>query len=135
MVQFWYVLQQVVQCLHGDSPCICTIFNSGRTRELYTCLFRQITMLRLKRFCVSVKFSSACRDSSVHLFGLILFLDAVLLPHVYRNFNFFLSACRLGCWRHLCLYDVHYSNPFGYFHRIVVLASVVSNCCSVPARM
>ena len=70
--------RKFVQCLLGQCPGLCI---AGSTQELYTCLFRQTSRLLLKLAFEDVPVCRpACHDSSLYLFVLVLFLEAVVLP-------------------------------------------------------
>ena len=72
--------RKFVLCLFGQCPDVI----AGSTQELYTCLFRQMARLLLKiSRCLAYAAHAACHDSSLYLFVLVLFLEAVVLSQVH----------------------------------------------------
>ena len=103
--------RKFVVCFPGSAPYII----AGSTQELYTCLFRQMSMLLLK---ISRSFAYAAQpamhDASLNLCILVIFLEAIVLPQegLYVAFNIFCLHIIHLDWgvvysHHLCLCDVH----------------------------
>ena len=104
--------RKFVLCLFGQCPGLCTICHSWQhTGAVHLSLqadgevaFEDIPMFRVCR--------PACHDSSLYLFVLVIFLDAVGLSRVYGAFTIFYKHIAhidwgVVCIHHLCLCDVH----------------------------
>ena len=85
---------------------------AGSTQELYTCLFRQMArmLLNISRCLAYTIFRPACHDSSLYLFVLVLFLEAVVLSQVHVAVDIFYQhiahvPCSICCSS--CLVSVH----------------------------
>ena len=103
-------------CVAASLCCVCLVNVQvsapyvivGSTRELYTCLVRHMTRLLLKRFrCLA-----PAHDSSLYLFVLVIFLEAVLLFQPYVSVIIFyqhIVHVYLGCSLRPspCLCDLH----------------------------
>ena len=88
------ILLSILVCAATILFCVCLVsvqvsapyVIAGCTHELYTCLFRQMARLLLK---MSRYLAYACHDSSVYLFVLVLFLDALVLSQVHVALDIF----------------------------------------------
>ena len=114
--------RKFVLCLFGQYPGLCTICLSWQhTRVVHlspqadgNVAFEDIPVFGVCR--------PACHDSSLYLFVLVLFLDAVMdmfyqhIVHVYRG---------VGYNHHICLCDVHLKT-----HSSSFTDSSYSICCS-----
>ena len=93
--------------------------------------FRQMARLLLKRFrCLAYMYRPGCHDSSLYLFVLVIFLEVVVAPSI-RSLHHFLYQHIVHALVECCLQPstssmrCSSSYPFAYFHRIVLVASVV----------
>ena len=114
------ILLSILVCAAASLSCACLVsvlvsapyVIAGSTHELHTCLFRQMARLLLKISKVFGTCRPACHDSSLYLFVLVLFLEAVVLSqgHVTLD-NFYLHIVHVYRGivynHHLCLCDVH----------------------------
>ena len=113
------ILLSILICAAASLFCACLVSVQvsvpyvivGSTQELYTCLFRQMTVA-LGDIPVFGVCRSACHDSSLYLFVLVLFLDAVVLSQVHVAFNIFYQHI-VHVYRglvynyHICLCHIH----------------------------
>ena len=94
------ILLSILVCAAAILFCACLVsvqvsapyVIAGSTHELYTCLFRQMARLLLKRSRVYSVSRPACHASSLYLFVLVLFLEAVVLSHVHVALDIFYQA-------------------------------------------
>ena len=113
------ILLSILVCAAASLFCACLVsvhvsapyVTAGSTHELYTCLYRQMARLLLNISGVSVC-RPACHDSSVYLFVLVLFLEAVVLSQVYVAldilYQHIVHVHRGVVYNHhLCRCDVH----------------------------
>ena len=131
------ILLSILVCDSSSLSCACLVsvqvsapyVIAGSTQELYTCLFRQMARLLLEiSRCFGVC-RPACHDSSLYLFVLVLFLEAVVLSQVQVSLDIFYQHIvhiyrGVAYNHHICLCDVH--RPI----RLLSSDSSCSICCS-----
>ena len=80
--------------VHVSAPFVIT----GSTQEVFSCLFRrwQDAFEEIPLFCVC---RSACHDSSLYPFVLVLFLQVIVLSRIYNDLQHFLTAHCSPCLR------------------------------------
>ena len=113
------ILLSIFVCAAASLFCACLVsvhvsapyVIAGSTQELYTCLFRQMARLLLK-ISQCLAYATHCHDSSLYLFVLVLFLEAVVLSQVHVALDIFYQHIVYVYWvvvynYHLCLCDVH----------------------------
>ena len=98
------ILLSILVCAAASLFCACLVsvqvsapyyVIAGSTQELYTCLFRQMARLLLKISRCLAYAAQPANDSSLYLFALVLFREAVVLSQVHaRSLGHFLSAHR-----------------------------------------
>ena len=125
------ILLSILVCAAASLFCACLVsvqvsapyIIAGSTQELYICLFRQIYgMVAFENIPVFDVCRPACHDSSLYLFVLVLFLEAVVLSQVHVAWDIFYQHI-VHVYRgvvynhHLCLCDVHLNplNPKGRY--------------------
>ena len=102
-----------VLCLFGQCPGLCTICHSRQhTEVVHMSLFMQMARLLLKISRCLVICRPACHDSSLYLFVLVIFLEAVVLSQVHVALDMFYQHIVHVYWvvvynHHFCLCDVH----------------------------
>ena len=119
------ILLPILVCAAASLFCACLVsvhvsapyVIAGSTQELYTCLFRQMAcslsfLYAFEDIPVFGVCRPACHDSSLYLFVLVLFLEAVVLSQVHVASDIFylhiVHVYRGVVYNHhLCLCDVH----------------------------
>ena len=99
-------------CLVSVQPGLCTICHSWHYTGVVHVSLQvdgKVAIEYIPVFCVC---RPACHDSSLYLFALVLFLDAVALSQVCIGVNIFYQHIVNVYWgvvynQHLCLCDVH----------------------------
>ena len=104
--------RKFVLCVFGQCPCLCTICHSWRHTGVEHLSLQADGKVAFEDIPVFGVCRPACHDSSLYLFVLVLFLEAVELSHVYVAFNIFYQNIVNVYWgvvynHHLCLCDVH----------------------------
>ena len=112
--------RKFVLCLFGQCPGLCTICHSWQQTGVVHLSLQadgKVVFEDIKVFGVC---RPACNDSSLYLFVLVLFLEAVVLSQVHVALDIFYQhiahVCRGVVYNHhLCLCDVHFKTHSSTF--------------------
>ena len=112
--------RKFVLCLFGQCPCICTICHSWQHTRVVHLSLQGSGKVAFGDIPVFGTCHPACHDSSLYLFGLLIFLAAVVLSQVHVTLDIFYHLI-VYVYRgvvynhHICICDVHlktYSSTF-----------------------
>ena len=104
--------RKFVLCLFGQCPCLCTICHSWQHTGVVHLSLQADGKVAFEDIPVFGVCRTACHDSSLYLFVLVLFLEAVVLSQVHVALDIFYQHIVYVYWgvvyhHHLCLCDVH----------------------------
>ena len=122
--------RKFVLCLFGQCPGLCTICHSWQHTGVVHLSLQADGKVAFEDIPVFGVCRPACHDSSLYLFVLVLFLEAVVLSQVHVAWDIFYQHI-VHVYRgvvynhHLCLCDVHLKT-----HRLLSSDSSCSICCS-----
>ena len=120
--------RKFVLCLFGQCPGLCTICYSWQHTGVVHLSLQADGNVAFEYITVFGVCRPSCHDSSLYLFVLVLFLEAVVLSQVHVAWDIFYQHI-VHIYRgvvynhHLCLCDVHLKTHSSTF--IVLVASVV----------
>ena len=111
-----------VLCLFGQYSCICTICHSWQHTGVVHLSLQADGKVAFEDIPVFGVCRPACHDSSLYLFVLVLFLEAVVLSQVHVAWDIFyqhiVHVYRFVVYNHhLCLCDVHLKTDSSTFIR------------------
>ena len=100
-----------VLCLFGQCPGLCTICHSWQHTGVVHLSLQADGKVAFEDITVFGVCSSACRDSLLYFFVLVIFLEAVVLSQIYVAFNILYQHIVHVYWgvvynHHICLCDV-----------------------------
>ena len=132
--------RKFVLCLFDQSSGLCTICHSWQHPGVVHLSLQADDNVAFEEIQVFGVCRPAGNDSSMYLFILVLFLDAVAVPRVYVAFNIFyqhIFQVYLGLLSITItfFYAIFIFYPIGYFYRIVLVASVVIPAVFFCTRM
>ena len=104
--------RKFVLCLFGQCPSICTICHRWQHTGVVNLSLQADGEVAFEDVPVFGVCRPACHDSSLYLFVLVLFLEAVVLSQVHLALDIFYQHIVHVYWgvvynHHLCLCDVH----------------------------
>ena len=104
--------RKFVLCLFGQCPGLCTICHSWQHTGVIHLSLQADGKVAFEDIPVVGVCCPACHDSSLYLFVLVLFLEAVVLSQVHVALDIFYQHIVHVYWgvfynHHLCLCDVH----------------------------
>ena len=112
--------RKFVLCLFGQCPGLCTICHSWQHTGVVHLSFQADGKVAFEDIPVFGVCRPACHDSSLYLFVLVLFLEAVVLSQVHVAWDIFYQHI-VHVYRgvvynhHLCLCDVHLKTHLSTF--------------------
>ena len=120
--------RKFVLCLFGQCPGLCTIGHRWQHTGVVHLSLQADGKVAFEDISVFGVCRPACHDSSLYLFVLVLFLDAVVLSQVHVAWDIFLSTSTLFTFIGVLSTTITFVFAmfiFAYFHRIFLAASVV----------
>ena len=136
--------RKFVLCLFGQCPGLCTICHSWQHTGVVHLSFQADGKVAFEDIPVFGVCRPACHDSSLYLFVLVLFLEAVVLSQVHVAWDIFYQHI-VHVYRgvvynhHLCLCDVHlkthlstFSVPTDWIYKRPVLPFYVISEIALP---
>ena len=117
---FGLCCRKFVLCLCGQCPGLCTICHSGQHTGVVHLFLQADGKVAFEGIPVFGVCRPACHDSSLYLFVLVLFLEAVVLSQVHVAWDIFYQHI-VHVYRgvvynhHLCLCDVHFKTHSSTF--------------------
>ena len=104
--------RKFVMCLFGQCPCLCSICHSWKHTGVVHLSLQADGKVAFEDVPVFGICRPVCHDSSLYVFVLVLFLEAVVMSQVHVALDIFYQHIVDVYWgvvynHHLCLCDVH----------------------------